>query len=60
LQGLETQGSRNLIEGAHERDVRPFLFWCDTEAVAVLMIVIILTKATWNGFLSLWVHERGV
>ena len=40
--------------------MRPFLFWTDTEAVAILIIVIILTKATWNGFQSLWVHERGV
>ena len=28
--------------------------------MAILIIVIILTKATWNGFLSLWVLERGV
>ena len=40
--------------------MRPFRFWSDTEAVAILIIVIILTKATWNGFQSLWVHERGV
>ena len=40
--------------------MRPFLFWSKTEAVAILIIVIILTKATWNGFLSLWVLERGV
>jgi hypothetical protein len=28
--------------------------------VVILIIVIILTIPTWNGFLSLWVHERGV